>query len=29
LQGAMLDVAVNSKKYETIVEIVDNMRRGW
>jgi hypothetical protein len=29
LQGAMLDVVVNSKKYETIVEIVDNMRRGW
>ncbi len=29
LQGAMLDVAVNSKKYETVVEIVDNMKRDW
>ncbi len=28
VQGAMLDEAVNSKKYETTIEIVDNMRRG-
>ncbi len=29
LQGAIIDVVVNSKKYETTIEIVDNMRRGW
>jgi hypothetical protein len=29
LQGAMLDVVVNLKQYETTVEIVDSMRRGW
>jgi hypothetical protein len=29
LQGAMPNVAMNSKKFETTVEIVDNIRRGW
>jgi hypothetical protein len=30
LKDVMLDVViVNSKHYETKVEIVDNMRRGW
>ncbi len=29
LKDVMLDVVVNSKHYETIIEIVDNMRRGW
>jgi len=29
LKDVMLDVVVNSKHYETIVEIVDNLRRGW
>ncbi len=28
LQGAMPNVVVNSKQYETTIEIVDNMRKG-